>query len=201
MDEPVISEAAHLRPLTPYGATKAAAEMLMSAYTASYGVRCTCLRFTNVYGPGMQAKDSIVARLMRAIRLGGTFEVYGDGTQVRDYVHVSDVFEAVRQGLANEAWHGPVIIGTGSSLSVLQVLAAVRRVTGAELTVTHGPARRGEVPAVIVDTTHAHNLGWKPRYGFEDGLAGVWGEWSALDLDAVTSGAGAVGAAAPGAAR
>jgi UDP-glucose 4-epimerase len=201
MEEPVITETAQMRPLTPYGATKAAAEMLMSAYTASYGVRCVCLRFTNVYGPGMQAKDSIVARLMRAIRLGGTFEVYGDGTQVRDYVHVSDVYDAVRLGLTNEAWHGPVIIGTGASLSVLEVLDAVRRVTGAELSVTHGPARRGEVPAVIVDTSHALGLGWTPRYSFEEGLAGVWEEWSALDLDAVSSGTGAVGAAALGAAR
>ena len=61
----------------------------MSAYTASYGLRCACIRLTNVYGPGMQAKDSIVARLMRCIRLGTTFEIYGDGTQVRDYVHVA----------------------------------------------------------------------------------------------------------------
>ena len=65
MDAPAITEAATLRPLTPYGATKAAGEMLMSAYTASYGLRCAYLRLTNVYGPGMQAKDSIVARLMR----------------------------------------------------------------------------------------------------------------------------------------
>jgi len=70
MEEPAITERARLRPLTPYGATKAAGEMLMSAYTASYGVRCTCLRLTNVYGLGMQAKDSIVARLMRAILTG-----------------------------------------------------------------------------------------------------------------------------------
>jgi UDP-glucose 4-epimerase len=153
----------------------------------------------------MQAKDSIVARLMRAIRLGGTFEVYGDGTQVRDYVHVSDVFSAVRLGLVNEAWQGPVIIGTGSSLSVLQVLEAVRRVTGAELSVTHGPARPGEVPAVIVDPSHANGLGWTPRYSFEEGLDGVWEEWSSLDLDSVSSGAGALGVAgaagAAGAAR
>ena len=99
MAGPAITESAVLRPLTPYGSTKAAAEMLMSAYLASYGVRCLALRLTNVYGPGMQAKDSIVARLMRAIRLGKTFEIYGDGRQVRDYVHVSDVIAAVRLGL------------------------------------------------------------------------------------------------------
>jgi UDP-glucose 4-epimerase len=196
MEAAAISEAATLRPLTPYGATKAAAEMLMSAYTASYGVRCTALRLTNVYGPGMQAKDSIVARLMRAIRLGRTFEVYGDGRQVRDYVHVSDVHGAIRLALTSEDWRGPVVIGTGSSLSVLEVLEAVRRVTRAELDVTHGPARPGEMPAVIVDNSRARAAGWTPRYSFEEGLAGVWEEWSALDLDAVSSGVGALGAPA-----
>jgi UDP-glucose 4-epimerase len=193
MEAPAISEAATLRPLTPYGATKAAAEMLMSAYTASYGVRCTALRLTNVYGGGMQAKDSIVARLMRAIRLGGAFEVYGDGQQVRDYVHAADVVQAVRLALAGEDWKGPVVIGTGKSLSVLEVLDAVRRVTGAELPVRHGAARPGEMPAVIVDPSRARAAGWSPRYNFEDGLAGVWQEWSTLDREAVAAGTGAVG--------
>jgi UDP-glucose 4-epimerase len=193
MDAPAISEAATLRPLTPYGATKAAAEMLMSAYTASYQLRCTPLRLTNVYGPGMQAKDSIVARLMRAIRLGGTFEVYGDGHQVRDYVHAADVVQAVRLALAGEDWHGPVVIGAGRSLSVLEVVDAVRNVTGAELPVRHGPGRPGEMPAVIVDPSRARAAGWSPRYSFEEGLAGVWKEWSALDREAVAAGTGAVG--------
>ncbi len=115
MDAPAITEAATLRPLTPYGATKAAGEMLMSAYTASYGVRCACLRLTNVYGSGMQAKDSIVARLMRAIRSGGTFEIYGDGRQVRDYVNVGR-HRRRRCGwrCSSEEWKGPVVIGTGT---------------------------------------------------------------------------------------
>ena len=143
--------------MTPYGATKAAAEMLMSAYTSSYGLRCAILRLTNVYGPGMQAKDSIVARLMRAIRLGHTFEVYGDGTQVRDYVHAADVTAAVRLGLLDDRWAGPTVIGAGRSLSVLDVVDAVRTVTGAEIDVTHGAARAGEMPAVIVDPARAHS--------------------------------------------
>jgi UDP-glucose 4-epimerase len=193
MRDPAISERAVLTPLTPYGATKAAGEMLMSAYTASYRLRCVCLRLTNVYGPGMQAKDSIVARLMRAIRLGDGFEVYGDGRQVRDYVHVSDVVAAARRGLSDEAWSGPVVIGSGRSLSVLEVLDAVRAATGAELAVSHGPARPGEMPAVIVDTGRARELGWRPRFGFEEGVAGVWDEWSGLELAAVRAGVGTVG--------
>jgi UDP-glucose 4-epimerase len=196
MDAPAITEAARLRPLTPYGSTKAAGEMLMSAYTASYGLRCCAIRLTNVYGPGMQAKDSIVARLMRAILLGNTFEIYGDGTQVRDYVHALDVIQAVRLALESEAWSGPMVIGAGRSLSVLEVVDAVRQVTGADIEVRHGPARAGEMPAVIVDPARALAAGWSPRYSFEQGLAGVWEEWSALDRDAVSAGVGAVGAVA-----
>ncbi|HTX47560.1 MAG TPA: NAD-dependent epimerase/dehydratase family protein [Solirubrobacteraceae bacterium] len=177
-DAPAITEAAPLRPLTPYGSTKAAAEMLMSAYTAAYGLRCACLRFTNVYGPGMQAKDSIVARLMRAIQVGTTFEIYGDGRQVRDYVHVHDVVDALQRALGDERWSGPTVIGTGTSLSVLDVVDQARRVTGAPLPVRHCEAKAGEMPAVIVDPSLAHARGWSPRYAFTEGLAGVWEEWS-----------------------
>jgi UDP-glucose 4-epimerase len=188
MEAPAIVETAVLKPLTPYGATKAAGEMLMSAYTASYGVRCVCLRLTNVYGPGMQAKDSIVARLMRAIRLEREFEIYGDGRQVRDYVHVSDVIDAVKIALVNEAWQGPVVIGSGTSLSVLDVVDTVRSVTGAPLEVRHGPARPGEMPAVIVDPSRARAAGWSPRYDFESGVRGVWDEWSAADVETIVAG-------------
>jgi UDP-glucose 4-epimerase len=183
MKAPKISEAATLEPLTPYGSTKAAGEMLMSAYTASYGMRCACIRLTNVYGPGMQAKDSIVARLMRCIRLGTTFEVYGDGTQVRDYVHAFDVVAAMRLGLTSDEWVGPKVIGGGSSLSVLQVIDAVKRVSGAEIDIRHGPAKPGEMPAVIVDTSQAQAAGWTPRYpSLDDGLVGVWDEWSQAEV-------------------
>ena len=188
MEAPAIVETATLRPLTPYGATKAASEMLMSAYTASYGVRCVCLRLTNVYGPGMQAKDSIVARLMRAIRLAREFEIYGDGRQVRDYVHAWDVIDAMKISLVNEDWHGPVVIGSGKSLSVLEVLDTVRSVTGASLTVRHGPARPGEMPAVIVDPSRALAAGWSPRFDFATGVQGVWEEWSAADLETIAAG-------------
>ena len=185
MEQPKITEDAKLRPLTPYGSTKAAGEMLMSAYSASYGLRCACIRLTNVYGPGMQAKDSIIARLMRCIRLGTTFEVYGDGTQVRDYVHAHDVVAAMRLGLTSDEWAGSTVIGSGSSLSVLEVIDAVKRVSGADVEFTHGPAKPGEMPAVIVDPARAHAAGWSPQYpDLDDGLVGVWDEWSKAEVEA-----------------
>jgi UDP-glucose 4-epimerase len=146
----------------------------------------------------MQAKDSIVARLMRVIRMGGSFEVYGDGTQVRDYVNAADVVSAFRLALSSESWQGPVVIGSGSSLSVLEVLEAVRRVTGADFEVQHGPAKPGEMPAVIVDPGKAHAAGWSPRFTFEQGLAAVWDEWSRADKDAIAGGAPAAPVVAGG---
>ncbi len=179
MTTPRISESLALNPLTPYGATKAADEMLMSAYTAVYGMRCAAIRLTNVYGPGMQAKDSIIARLMRCIRLGAELEVYGDGSQIRDYVHAEDVVQAMKLALRDETWSGPTVIGSGESLSVLDVIAAVEKVSGHTIAFHHGPAKAGEMPAVVVDPSKAHAAGWSPRYPrLTDGLPGVWEEWS-----------------------
>lgn len=197
MEEQAITERARLRPLTPYGATKAAAEMLMSAYTAAYGVRCTRLRLTNAYGPGMQAKDSIVARLMRAVRLGTTFEIYGDGRQLRDYVHVSDIIEAAILAFANPHVHGPMVIGSGRSLSVLDVVDQVRRTTGVDLQVRHIEAKPGEMPAVVVDTSVARESGWSPRFDFATGVAGVWEEWKGIDIDGTVPLSAAAGLSVP----
>ena len=91
----LITEQAPLRPLTPYGATKAASEMLISSYSAAYGVRGVSLRFSNVYGPGMEHKDSFIPRLMKAARDGTGVKVRGDGSMIRDVIQVDDVISGM----------------------------------------------------------------------------------------------------------
>ena len=167
------------RPLTPYGATKAACEMLLSGYAGSYGLATCALRFTNIYGPGMAAKDSFVPRLMRAALAGGGVQVYGDGKQARDLVHVSDVTAGV---LA--AWRrryvGTAIIGAGRSVTVLDLIDAARAATGAPLPVDHVPAKTGEMPAVIVDISRATaELDYHPRLDLTEGLRTVWDDFRA----------------------
>jgi UDP-glucose 4-epimerase len=173
-----IHEGLPLQPLTPYGATKAAAEMLLSGYAGGYGLATCALRLTNVYGPGMAHKDSLVPRLMRAARDGTPVQVYGDGLQVRDFVHVDDVvsglFSAWRAGHV-----GPLVVGAGRSLSVLDVIAAAEKVTGEVLRVDHVPARDGEMPAVIVSIERARALGYAPAFALEDGLASAWDDFRA----------------------
>jgi len=174
--EASIDERSPLRPLTPYGSTKAAAEMLVSASDAAFGVRGVSLRFTNVYGTGMAAKDSIVARIMRAAVSGDTFQIYGDGRQVRDYVFAEDVVAAMRLALDTEV-RGPLVIGSGRSTSVLELLALAREATGAPLPARHVPPKEGEMAGVRVDVSRAARRGWSPTVGLEDGLARVWAAW------------------------
>ena len=172
-----ITEASPLRPLTPYGATKAACEMLLSGYAGAYGMVTCALRFTNIYGPGMAAKDSFVPRLMRAALAGGGVQVYGDGTQARDLVHVEDVARAV-VGAWQRRYRGTVIVGAARSVTVLDLIDAARAATGAPLPVEHVPAKTGEMPAVIVDVSRARaELGYSPRYELADGLRTVWDDF------------------------
>ena len=113
----VITERTPLRPMTPYGATKAAAEMLLSSYAAAYGIDACALRFSNVYGPGMARKDSFVPRLMRAARSGAGIDIYGDGAQLRDLVHVDDIMHGMLTAW-RAGYSGPLIVASGTSDSV-----------------------------------------------------------------------------------
>ncbi|ROP34675.1 NAD-dependent epimerase/dehydratase family protein [Pseudokineococcus lusitanus] len=168
-----ITEELPLRPLTPYGATKAAGEMLLSGYAGAFGLRAPAVRLTNVYGPGMRAKDSFVPRLLRAAAAGEGVVVYGDGEQRRDLVHVSDA----ARGLAQAAlgWpSGPTIVGGATSYTVNEMVAAAREATGAAIPVEHQPARPGEMPAVVVDVARARSLGYAPTTSLAAGMASAW---------------------------
>jgi len=168
-----ITEQTVLRPLTPYGATKAAAEMLLSSYANCYGMACASLRFSNVYGPGMTEKDSFVPRLMRAARDGEGVQVRGDGSMLRDLVHVDDAVQGVMAAWA-AGYSGPLILGAGRSVTVNEMVTTARRVTGAPIPVEHVPVGNGEMPAVVVDITAARAIGYRPVHDLETGMATVW---------------------------
>ena len=175
--EGTITERVPLAPLTPYGATKAAAEMLLSGYAGAYGLRTPVLRLTNVYGPGMRHKDTFIPRLMRAASDGGGVEVYGDGLQRRDLVHVADVARAFASAVLD--WpSGPVIIGSGTSHTVLDLIEAAREATGRPIPVEHVPAKPGEMPAVVVDVSRAAALGWASGVGLVDGIRSAWADFA-----------------------
>jgi UDP-glucose 4-epimerase len=171
-----MTESVPLRPMTPYGATKAAGEMLLSGYSGAYGLRTPCLRLTNVYGPGMSHKDSFIPRLLRAAAAGGGVELYGDGLQRRDLIHVTDVARAF--ALAVVDWpSGPVIVGHGRSYTVVDLAESAREATGCPIPVTHVPAKPGEMPAVVVDIGLARSRGFEPRVSLLEGVRTAWADF------------------------
>ncbi len=172
-----ITEDSPMRPLTPYGSSKAAAEVISNAYGSSYGVTATPLRLTHVYGEGMSKKDSIVPRLMRTAIGLSKFSIYGDGEQYRDYVYVKDVARAF-VSLATKVHQGPVIIGSGVSLTVNSLVEKVSRVTGIAIPFDHVEAKPGEMRGVSVDNSLAKSLGLKFEVEIDQGLERVWQEFT-----------------------
>jgi UDP-glucose 4-epimerase len=177
-----VDETASLRPLTPYGASKAAGEMLLCGYAGAYGMATCALRFTNIYGPGMGRKDSVLPRMMRAALADRGIQIYGDGLQRRDFVHVTDAVAAVLAAW-DRRFTGTVIIGSGQSVTVLELLDAVRTVTGRALPAEHVAAKSGEMPAVIVDIRRAREqLGYRPSVSLLAGLTTMWQDFAAVSL-------------------
>jgi UDP-glucose 4-epimerase len=168
-----ITEVAPLAPLTPYGATKAAGEMLGSAYASSYGIAVGSIRLTNVYGPAMWHKDSIVPRLFRHAVGLSDFAVYGSGNQFRDFVFVEDVVEAFIAVVAQKH-SGPVSFGSGESVTVNELVELVSEVTGISMKPRHVPPKAGEMPGVRISLDLAHEMGLKATTGLETGLKVAW---------------------------
>jgi UDP-glucose 4-epimerase len=172
-DGAIIDETTSMRPLTPYGATKAAAEMLCSAYAESYGVATCAVRFTNVYGHGMGGKDTFVVRLLRAAARQRPITIYGDGLQERDYLYVDDATSALLRA-ARGRLTGPLTIGTGISTSVVEVCRLASKAIGFPIATVHTQAPAGEMRAVRVDISKARALGYAPTVPLREGLVRTW---------------------------
>jgi UDP-glucose 4-epimerase len=156
-----------LRPLTPYGAGKAAAESYLDLYGRLYGLSTLALRMANVYGPRQDphGESGVIAIFCGAAAERRPVTIHGSGRQTRDYVHVHDVADAFVRAAATPVT-GALNIATGRETSVSRVAQLV----GVE--VLHGPGRAGEIPRSCLDPTAAARvLGWSARTALHSGLA------------------------------
>jgi dTDP-glucose 4,6-dehydratase len=167
----VSTEGDALRPRSPYSASKAGAEMLVSAYRASYGMPVIATRGSNTYGP-YQFPEKIIPLFITNAIDDRRLPIYGDGGAVRDYLHVTDHVRAIdlalRSGTPGEDYN----IGYGGATNGLEVADLV-------LEALHKPAslkqmvrdRRGHDRRYAVDTAKIRALGWEPRIPLGSGLA------------------------------
>lgn len=172
------AETAPALPETAYGASKLAGEIYVGLYRRLYGLPAVALRLGNVYGPRQDphGEAGVVAIFCGKALEGAPPTVYGDGRQTRDYVYVADVVAAMLA--AEEALlargsrlEGPLNVGTGSEVSVLELIEVVAAVSGRRLEPEHAPRRDGEVQRVAIDPSAADSaLGWRADVGLEEGL-------------------------------
>jgi len=167
------------RPHSPYGVTKLAAEHLGLAHARNEGLPVVALRFFSVYGP-RQRPDMGLRRLFDAVRTGGAFPRYGDGSQVRDLTYVGDVVDAtLLAASAAEVDPGTVLnVAGGSQVSLAELIERVEVLTGRAITVDQRPVQLGDVARTGGDTRRIRAvLGWEPATDLDAGLAAM-ADWA-----------------------
>lgn len=163
-------------PYSPYGVTKLAAEHLTDLYREIHGVPTLSLRYFSVYGP-RERPDKAIQRFLVASRDGSGIEVYGDGSQERDFTFVGDAVEATVAALDSRHVGLKANIARGHTVSLADVIATIQRVTGRELAVTHRHKEAGDVRVTSARIDRAREaLGYRPAVDLEAGIQAQWAE-------------------------
>jgi UDP-glucose 4-epimerase len=180
--EPPIHEELAAQPVSPYGASKLSGEGYCSAYYRTYGLETVALRFGNVYGPGSDQKNSVIAKFIKQAMRGETLEIYGDGEQTRDFLFIDDLIDAIRLAVNVDSIGGEIFqIGTNTEQTVTEVVGKLLSIFAQagiiDVRVRHVSPRKGDVRRNFSDTSKASKLlGWQAQMELETGLKRTW-EW------------------------
>ncbi len=177
-----IGEDTQTNPISPYGVAKLTAERLL--LDAGH----TVLRIANPYGPYQDGArgQGLLAAIVQRIRADQDIAIWGDGSVVRDYIHVDDVVAALALAATAHGQHRIFNVGSGVGRSVLDVVSDLGRIAGVMPRLTFHSARPADVPVNVLDCTRLLALGWQPRVEWHDGLTRLWrsqhGQHAAVDV-------------------
>jgi UDP-glucuronate 4-epimerase len=171
---PFCEDDPNTRPISPYAATKLAAELMCYTYTHLYGLTTICLRFFTVYGP-RQRPDLAIHKFTALIESGKPIPVYGDGSMGRDYTYVDDVVAGVVASLeyVPEAKVPFEVFNLGNShpVRLAELIAQLEAATGKKALQQRLPDQPGDVPITWASIDKAKRLlGYSPRTSMEQGL-------------------------------
>ena len=160
-------------PISPYGASKLSGEALCSAFSGSYGLPTTVLRFSNVYGPFSYHKGSVVATFMKSTIEGVGLTIYGDGNQTRDFVFVDDLCHGITVALQSNQHGGIFHLGSGVATPINQLAKRIIDMfPDRTVPISYAPERPGEIQHNYSDISKARaQLDFTPSHTLDSGLA------------------------------
>ncbi|HEV2150384.1 MAG TPA: NAD-dependent epimerase/dehydratase family protein [Longimicrobiaceae bacterium] len=184
-------------PISPYAATKRAAELLCSTYHHLYGMSVVCLRFFTVYGP-RQRPDLAIHKFARMMDAGEPIPMYGDGTTERDYTYVDDILQGIEAAIGYTGTHPGafeiVNLGESRTVPLRGLVDLLADAMGASPRIEWLPPQPGDVERTYADIRKARDLlGYAPETPIEEGLPRFvdWFRRSASGLPPGASGPGA----------
>jgi UDP-glucose 4-epimerase len=161
------------QPTTSYGITKLTVEKYLLLAKELHGLRPIILRMANPYGERQRVEGAqgVVAAFLRRALAGEPIEIWGDGSVIRDFLHVADVSRACGAALRYEGEECVFNIGSGSGMSLKALVRLLGELLGRELEVIHQPGRSFDVKSNVLCCQRARReLGWEPTIGMAEGL-------------------------------
>lgn len=165
-----------LRPINSYGIVKTAIENYLMMYHELYGISAVSIRASNPYGErqGHSGVQGVISTFLNRVAMNEQIEIWGDGSVVRDYLHVSDLARAsVVAGQSD--FSGPVNIGSGEGQSLNDILETLRNVTEQDFKVIYKDARPIDVKRSVLDVSLAKSeFGWSTEIPLDEGISRTW---------------------------
>jgi UDP-glucuronate 4-epimerase len=157
-------------PISPYAATKIAAERLCYTYSHLYGMKVACLRFFTVYGP-RQRPDLAIRKFTEMILHGRPIPVYGDGASSRDYTFIRDIVNGIIAALRYDCAYEIFNLGNSSPVKLSELIRTIEQATGRQANIRRLPDQPGDVPITYADVSKAGRLlGYEPATPIKEGI-------------------------------
>lgn len=166
-------------PISPYGLTKYVGEIYAQVFGRVYGLENASVRFFNVFGPRQDPTSQysgVLSRFMLAVIEGKQPVIYGDGEQSRDFTYIDNIVDETLRACEAKGASGMVFNGgTGTRITLNEVLKLLEKTAGKKIEAKYDPPRAGDIRDSQADVSLAHKiLGYKPQVHFEEGLKRTW---------------------------
>ena len=171
--KPPLKESNNRAPISPYGSSKLTIETFCETYGNVFDINTTILRFSNAYGPYALHKQSIISKFITNILTNKPIIVNGNGSITRDYVHVSDICNAIYKSIKDRNGTKTYHVGTGKETSIKQLIKILKtRCFGYDINIKYGLDRVGDMKKNYTSITKINkDLNWTPKISLVKGLS------------------------------